>query len=187
MLLNRRTLDGIAAGEIDLAFRRWKRPTVRTGGTLRTSAGLLGIDAVEPIARRQIDRKQARRAGFSSRRELIESLRPEGRLFRIRLHRIGDDPRVGLRQRRTVTRPERADLDARLARMDSARGEPWTHRVLELIRDRPETLAADLAASLRMEKAPFKRDVRKLKELGLTESLPVGYRLSPRGRTYLGG
>ena len=32
----------------------------------------------------------------------------------------------------------------------------------------------------------FKRDVRKLKELGLTESLPVGYRLSPRGRAYRG-
>lgn len=187
MLLNRRTLDGIEAGEIDLAFRRWKRPTVRAGGTLRTRAGVLGIDAVEPIGERRIDSEQARRAGFSSRGELIESLRPEGRLYRIRLHRIGDDPRVGLRRRRTITGPERADLDARLARMDSARGEPWTHRVLELIRDRPETLAADLAASLGMTKAPFKRDVRKLKELGLTESLPVGYRLSSRGRTYLGG
>ena len=187
MLLNRRTLDGIAAGEIDLAFRRWKRPTVRAGGTLRTRTGVLGIDAVEPIGEGRINSDQARRAGFASRRELLESLRPEGRLYRIRFHRIGDDPRIGLRQRRTITRPERADLDARLARMDSARGEPWTHRVLELIRDRPETLAADLAASLGMEKAPFKRDVRKLKELGLTESLPVGYRLSPRGRTYLGG
>ena len=41
MLLNRRALDGIAAGEIDLAFRRWKRPTVRAGGTLRTRAGVL--------------------------------------------------------------------------------------------------------------------------------------------------
>jgi DNA-binding IclR family transcriptional regulator len=70
--------------------------------------------------------------------------------------------------------------------MDRARGAPWTRRLLELIRDRPETLAADLAASLGMQKAPFKRDVRRLKELGLTESLPVGYRLSPRGRTYLG-
>ena len=187
MLLNRRTLDGIAAGEIDLAFRRWKRPTVRTGGTLHTSAGLLGIDAVEPIAQRQIDRKQARRAGFSSPRELIESLRPEGRLFRIRLHRIGDVPRVVLRARAPITKSERAELKARLARMDRARGEPWTVRVLELIRDRPETLAADLAASIGMEKAPFKRDVRRLKELGLTESLPVGYRLSPRGRDYLRG
>jgi hypothetical protein len=33
--------------------------------------------------------------------------------------------------------------------------------------------------------APFKRRVRQLKELGLTESLEVGYRLSPRGRTVL--
>jgi hypothetical protein len=69
--------------------------------------------------------------------------------------------------------------------MDRARGEPWTRQVLELILDRPETLAAELAASLGREKLPFKRDVRKLKELGLTESLPVGYRLSPRGRAYL--
>ena len=35
------------------------------------------------------------------------------------------------------------------------------------------------------ETRPFKADVRKLKELGLTESLPVGYRLSPRGERYL--
>jgi hypothetical protein len=187
MLLNRRALDGIAAGEIDLAFRRWKRPTVKAGGTLHTRAGLLGIDAVEPVAQRQIDLEQARRAGFASRRELLNSLRPEGRLYRIRFHRIGDDPRVALRERGTLAAPERADLDARLRRMDEIRGEPWTRRVLELIRDRPETVAADLAALMGMERAPFKRDVRKLKALGLTESLPVGYRLSPRGRAYLGG
>ena len=42
-----------------------------------------------------------------------------------------------------------------------------------------------LAASVGREKLPFKRDVRKLKELGLTESLRVGYRLSPRGKALL--
>ncbi len=31
----------------------------------------------------------------------------------------------------------------------------------------------------------FKRDVRKLKELGLTLSLRVGYRLSPRGEAFM--
>jgi hypothetical protein len=185
MLLNRRALDGIEAGEIDLAFRRWKRPTVKAGGRLRTRAGLLAIDAVEPTSERRITREDARRAGFRTRRELLASLRPEGRLYRVELHRLGDDPRVALRERARISASERAELDARLDRMDRARGEPWTRRVLELIRNRPETLAADLAASIGMEKAPFKRDVRKLKELGLTESLPVGYRLSPRGRAYL--
>jgi hypothetical protein len=186
MLFNRRALDGIEAGEIDLAFRRWKRPTVKAGGTLRTRAGLLGIDTVEPIGERRIDANQARRAGFASKRELLESLRPEGRLYRVRFHRIGDDPRTALRERARISPSERAEIDTRLDRMDRARGEPWTRRVLALIGDRPETLAAELAASLGREKAPFKRDVRKLKELGLTESLPVGYRLSPRGRAYLG-
>ena len=187
MLLNRRALDGIEAGEIDLAFRRWKRPTVRAGGTLRTRAGVLAIDAVEPTAERRISAEDARRAGFASRAELLRTLRPQGRLYRIEFHRIGDDPRAALRERTEISDTERADLNARLARMDRARGEPWTQRVLELIAEQPETLAADLASSIGMQKAPFKRDVRKLKELGLTESLLVGYRLSPRGRAYLGG
>jgi hypothetical protein len=34
---------------------------------------------------------------------------------------------------------------------------------------------------------PFTTDVRKLKNLGLTMSLPVGYELSPRGQAYLDG
>jgi hypothetical protein len=54
-----------------------------------------------------------------------------------------------------------------------------------LIADRPGVRAADLAAAEGREKLPFKADVRKLKELGLTESLEVGYRLSPRGRALL--
>jgi hypothetical protein len=186
MLLNRRTLDGIAAGEIDLAFRRWKRPTVKAGGTLRSRAGVLAIDAVESTSQKAITKEDARRAGFASRRELLSSLRPEGRLYRIEFHLAGDDPRAALRERAEITENERAEIDARLAHMDRARGEPWTRRVLELIAERPETLAADLAASLGRQKAPFKRDVRKLKELGLTESLLVGYRLSPRGNAYLG-
>jgi hypothetical protein len=45
--------------------------------------------------------------------------------------------------------------------------------------------AEDLAHSVGREKMPFKLDVRKLKELGLTESLTTGYRLSPRGWSVL--
>jgi hypothetical protein len=187
MLFNRRALDGIAAGEIDLAFRRWKRPTVKAGGTLRTRAGVLSIHSVEPTSQRRISAEDARRAGFSSRAELLRSLRPEGRLYRIEFHRSGDDPRAVLRERSEISAEERKALAARLDRMDRSRGERWTRRLLELIADRPETLAAELAASVGMEKLPFKRDVRKLKELGLTESLLVGYRLSPRGRAYLAG
>ena len=54
-----------------------------------------------------------------------------------------------------------------------------------MIRERPATRAPDLAASVGRETQPFKLDVRKLKNLGLTISLRVGYELSPRGRAYL--
>jgi len=57
---------------------------------------------------------------------------------------------------------------------------------LAAIRDRPETRAAELARDVGWERDSFKVHVRKLKNLGLTESLEVGYRLSPRGMVVLG-
>ena len=44
---------------------------------------------------------------------------------------------------------------------------------------------ADLARAAGVEKLRFKQDMRKQKELGLTESLDVGYRLLPRGGAVL--
>ena len=73
-----------------------------------------------------------------------------------------------------------------MARLDAtSRRGPWTERVLELIAVRPAVRAGDLADELGLERLPFKTDVRKLKALGLTESLEVGYRISPRGRAWL--
>ena len=62
---------------------------------------------------------------------------------------------------------------------------PWTYEYLQLIADQPAVRAGDLAESVGRERLDFKRDVRKLKELGLTESLNPGYRLSPRGQLTL--
>ena len=188
MLFPLKTLRGIEAGEVTLAFRRWRRPTVRAGGTLRTRAGVLAIESVEPVAENAITDAEARRAGAADRDELIKGLRPEGRLYRIGFRLAGPDPRIALRERADLDAAERAAIDARLARLDAAsRHGPWTSRVLELIEQRPATRAPDLAAELARETAPFKADVRKLKELGLTESLERGYRLSPRGRAYRDG
>ena len=52
---------------------------------------------------------------------------------------------------------------------------------LDLIDRHPTVRAPDLAARVGRETADFKKDVSKLKELGLTESLAIGYLLSPRG------
>jgi hypothetical protein len=183
MLFRPATLQAIADGEVTLAFRRWPRPRVRAGGRQRTQIGVIAFDAVEPVDREDLGEDDARAAGFGSRDALLAFVdrKPTGTIYRIRLRLAGPDPRVALR----TSQPDEGELRElarRLARLDRASGHgPWTGAVLRAIGDRPGVRAADLAADLGRERASFKLDVRKLKELGLTESLPRGYRLSPRG------
>jgi len=58
-------------------------------------------------------------------------------------------------------------------------GNAVSEATLQTIAEHPDERAADLAARLRRPRDEFKRDARKLKALGLTISLEVGYRLSP--------
>jgi hypothetical protein len=182
VLIDRHTLDGIRDGRIDLQFRRWRRPTVRAGGTLLTAIGQLGIDAVDVVAWHDVTEDEARRAGFPDRAALAEALGDrDGALFRIAVRLAGPDPRIALRTARP-TSEELPAIVARLERWDrSSASGPWTRAALDLIDDRPAVLAATLAEAAGVEKARFKANVRKLKSLGLTESLAVGYRLSIRG------
>lgn len=188
MLFKRHVLDGFADGTISLAFRRWRRPRVRAGSQLRTAVGVLAVDAVDEVAPDDITEKEACRAGFASRDDLLGELarRADGFVYRIELHLAGRDPRAALRERDVLTSDELAEVRRRLERLDVAsRHGHWTMTVLRLIRDRPAVRAGDLAPVMEQETPAFKRDVRKLKELGLTESLEVGYRLSRRGRAVL--
>lgn len=188
MLLDDPTLDGIVTGRIRVVFRNWKRPTVKTGGTLRTRRGLLAIESVEQISQRQITADDVAQAGYADRKELLRAMHGrEGDLYRIRVKHAGEDPRIALRAKK-LTAAERELVAKRLARMDAASDNgPWTRTYLELIEARPAQRAPELAELMGLETKPFKQRVRRLKELGLTESLPVGYRLSPRGVSYLRG
>ena len=85
-----------------------------------------------------------------------------------------------------LTTADIEEITARLTRFDRASmWGAWTISTLKLIAEHPHTRAPDLAASVGRETAPFKLDVRKLKNLGLTLSFNPGYTLSPRGEAYL--
>jgi hypothetical protein len=188
MLFQQRFWAGLADGSVTLAFRRWQRARVRVGGTYVTPAGVLQVDAVEQVDPAGIGEDDARRAGSASRAELLRELdrHGDGPAWRIAFHHAGPDPRAALRAADTFDADELARLTGRLARMDRASSHgPWTRRVLRLIGERPGVRAGDLAEAEGRERLAFKADVRKLKELGLTESLAVGYRLSARGRALL--
>ena len=174
MLFRPADLEGIAEGRITLAFRRWERPRVLAGTRLRTPIGVLAIDSVERIEHPTDE--DARAAGYESGAAVLAAFpKRKGDFYRIALHVAGPDPRVALRDL-----PPDDEVFEKLERMG-----PWTYEVLQAIADNPGLRAPDIAASFGRETLPFKRDVRKLKELGLTESLETGYRLSPRGQLTL--
>ncbi len=97
MLFRPADLEGIAAGRITLAFRRWERPRVLAGTRLRTVVGVLAIDAVE-VVERPTD-ADARAAGYDDADHVLASFaKRTGALHRIALHLDGPDPRIALRE-----------------------------------------------------------------------------------------
>ena len=187
VLLQRPLLEKILRGQVTLVFRRWLRPSVKAGGTLKTSLGVLAIDALERIDPDDISEGDAGCAGYPDRAALLAELSGrEGDLYKIALHHAGADPRIQLREQSDLDETQVVELRRRLDRFDAAsRSGPWTRAALHAIARRPAVLAAHLARELGQPTVEFKRNIRKLKELGLTESLEIGYRLSPRGRRLL--
>jgi hypothetical protein len=187
VILRQEFLDGIRKGAVTVAFRRWRRPSVKTGGTLLTAIGLLHIRNVSPVTIKDISDADARHAGYENLQALVDELneRADGNLYRIDLGALEADPRIALRKKR-ASESDVQDLIVRLDRLDArANGAPWTRRVLDLIDAHPSRRAGDLCTMAHQDKMTFKLNVRKLKTLGLTESLEVGYRLSPRGAALL--
>ena len=188
MLFRKAAWEGVADGSITVAFRYQKRPTVTAGGTLQSRGGLLAIESVDAIDLSDIDADSARRAGYASPAALELDLGPcpDGKqLYRVRFHLLGEDPRVALRANDELSADELEALVARLARLDRAAATPWTQEVLQLIAEHPGVVSTELAPQVDMDRPQFKLNVRKLKSSGLTESLEVGYRISPRGRVVL--
>lgn len=189
--------SGIGDGSVTVAFRYWKRPTVVAGRPYRTGGGRVEVTAVDVIDTSEISDADVAASGYRSRQELTEYLgsvcsetvadEADRHLYRVRFRLLDEpDPREVLAAADTLSADEKAAIDARLDRYDAASGHgPWTRTTLELIDRHPGRRAPDLAEMVGRETKPFKLDVRKLKNLGLTRSLRVGYELSPRGRAYL--
>jgi hypothetical protein len=189
VLLNHATADGIADGSVTLVLRRWDAARIRPGRTQRTSAGTIRIGEVtEYPAGYRVTDEQARRAGYPDAEAAMAQLdrRGSGAIYAVAVSYLAPDERPALAADDRLTADDVAAIAERLDRWDAAsRGRPWTRQTLALIAANETVRAPELAARMGFETVHFKRNVRKLKGLGLTISLEVGYRLSPRGRAFL--
>ena len=189
VLIQKRFWEPIVSGEMTLLFRRWKRAQVIAGRTSRTAAGRLEVFDVTIVTENEITPEDAKRAGFETVEALVAEFRndPTDPIYRIEFRHLDEpDPRVELANDADLDAEALTEIDRRLQRLDAVSSHgSWTLQTLELIEAHPERRAPDLAEMVERETKPFKLDVRKLKNLGLTLSFRIGYRLSPRGETYL--
>ena len=188
MLFKQKHLEGIKAGTISLAFRKWKKLTANAGSLIKTSVGVIKIISTKEISLNEITDSEANNAGFSSAQALIQLLesQKEGAIYKIEVAFDSEDPRIELRENVTLEDEEFETLKAALDNLDKFnKVGKWTTKTLQVIKENPKMKAADLAVKAKKEKEWLKLNVRKLKGLGLTISHEPGYTLSPRGEEYL--
>jgi hypothetical protein len=187
MLFTAATLRGLAEGRVSCTFRRWEVVRPKVGSRFTTAAGVVEVTSIAPAQEEQLTEQDAVDAGFDSVAALLKwtSAKGRGDLYRIGIVLAGPDPRIELRRSDQLDPADVSALSARLERMDRAAEQPWTRSTLRQIQRLPGVVSTELAAQVGQERRAYKLRVRRLKALGLTESLERGYQLSPRGRAYL--
>jgi hypothetical protein len=187
MLFTAATLRGLTEGRVSCTYRRWEVVRPKVGSRFTTSAGVVEVTSIARADEEQLTERDAAEAGFDSVADLIKWCRAKGNgdLYRIGIALAGPDPRIELRRTNNLETADVAALNAKLDRMDRAAGQPWTRSTLRQISRLPGVVSTELAAEVGQERRAYKLRVRRLKALGLTESLERGYRLSPRGKAYL--
>jgi hypothetical protein len=187
MLFQTRFHEAIRSGEITCTVRIWRRPHVRIGGRYRLGQGAIEVDRILEAGFDALTPALARRTGFASLVELLKVAKHGHgeRVFIIDFHYVDRTTLGPVTDTKGLDRPALTELLAKLDAMDARSRRAWTRETLRAIAKHPGTRATDLAAELGRERDEFKKDVRKLKALGLTLSLEVGYRVSPRGSAVL--
>lgn len=188
MLFKQKDLVRIKAGEITLAFRKWKKLSVNVGSQITTSIGLIRINSIAVIDSELISDADAKKAGFASAFALKQLLngQKDGSVYQMSVTFEVEDPRLKLREISEMDETEFSEIKSALESLDKfSKVGKWTTKVLLAIQENPRLRAADLAVKAKKEKEWLKLNIRKLKALGLTISHEPGYTLSPRGEAYL--
>lgn len=191
MMFDKRFRGDIVEGLITRTYRYWKAPRAKVGGLYRLGTeGFVRVSGVRTAAPGGIRSTDARAAGFESRGDLLDFLAAYARddrvLYCIDFRYVGHVEDREPDRAPVVSDAEIAVLDKALALRDrNSKTGPWTQETLHFVAEHPGMSSARMAEMLGREQSALKRDMRKLKRLGLTISLETGYTLSPKGESYL--
>ena len=185
MQFTREFKAGIRAGTVTRSYRVWKKPQARVGGRYNLHPdGVIEVTAISRVSPADITDEEAVAAGFADAARLRRFLGTPLEVVLVEFDYLGAGL-TGQPERDRLASTELDILLGKLMKMDARSSAPWTAEVLAAIARNPGRRAGDLAVSFDWDTPTFKRQVRKLKALGLTRSLEVGYQLSERGEQVL--
>lgn len=177
---------GIRAGAVTRSYRVWKKPQAKVGGRYNLHPdGVIEVTGISQVAPADITDQEAIAAGFADAAALRRFLATRAKVVLVEFRYLGAGL-TGQPERERLPADELETLLGKLGKMDARATTPWTSDVLNAIARNPGRRAGDLAPSFDWDTPTFKRQVRKLKALGLTRSLEIGYELSERGQQVLG-
>jgi hypothetical protein len=185
MQFTREFKAGIRAGKVTRSYRTWKKPQARVGGRYNLHPdGVIEVTSIAQVSPSGVTDQDAIASGFEDARALRRFLDTRNKVYLVEFTYLG----AGLAGQPERDEVEPAELEAlikKLDKMDARADTPWTTQVLSTIASDPGRRAGDLAPDFGWGTPTFKRQVRKLKALGLTRSLETGYEVSARGRQIL--
>ena len=173
---------GIRNGKVTRSYRTWKKPQARVGGRYNLHPdGVIEVTAVAQVSPSSINDQDAIASGFEDAQALRRFLDISEKVYLVEFTYLGAGL-VGQPERDELAPAELEALISKLEKMDARSDTAWTGPVLSTIARDPGRRAGDLAPAFGWDTPTFKRQVRKLKALGLTLSLETGYELSARGQ-----
>ena len=95
MQFSKELRDDVAAGDITVTFRLWRRPQVKVGGIYRVGRAQIAVDRIEQVPFARVTNADVRRAGEHDRESLRARAAHAGPiaddtlLYRIAFHVVG--------------------------------------------------------------------------------------------------
>ncbi len=185
MLFKQKHLEGIKAGKVTLAFRRWKRTDLKKGSLIKTAVGTIEITDIATIKETHINDIDAKKAGFINLDSLLKSLHSEeeARIFKMHIRNYIELARPKATEKSSLSKGDINKLKAKLTQFDKySRSGAWTNNILKTLHENPKATSTELSLKTGKTREWLQLNIRKLKNLGLTVNHDPGYELTKIGK-----
>ena len=147
MLFKQKHLDGIKAGTVTLAFRRWKRTDLKKGSLIKTTIGMVEITDIATNKEPHTNDIDAKKAGFINLDSLVKSLHSEeeAKIYKMHVRYYIELAKKKAPEKTSLSMGDINKLKAKLTQFDKySRSGAWTTNILKTLHENPKATSTEL-------------------------------------------